>query len=196
VILLTLISLDGRISGQDGAIDWHVVGPEIHQSFNDQERTVDTFLDGPRMSEGMAAFCPTADDDPESSPQMVGYAQLAPPMPKLVFSNTPEHAGCSTTVVAGDRLADTVAELRARPATGTSSAVPTLPPPLCGSISSTSTGCHQSCRPQGPVFGELEMPLGLSLVEARTFDDTVVLVCYAHRRRHERRASVQLCTAR
>jgi hypothetical protein len=49
---------------------------------------------------------------------------------------------------------------------------------------------------RAPVFGELEMPLGLSLVEARTFDDTVVLVCYAHRRRHERRASVQLCTAR
>ena len=76
---------------------------------------MDTLLDGPRMHEGMAAFWPTADDDPESSPQMVGYAQLARPMPKLVFSNTPEHAGCSTTVVAGDRLADTVAELRARP---------------------------------------------------------------------------------
>jgi dihydrofolate reductase len=78
---------------------------------------VDTFLDGPRMYEGMAAFWPTADDDPESSPQNVEYAQLVRPMPKLVFYNTLEHPGCSTTVVAGDRLADTVAELRARPGT-------------------------------------------------------------------------------
>lgn len=111
MILSTLISLDGHINGPDGGIDWQVVGPEVHQYFNDQVRTVDTFLYGRRMYEGMAAFWPTADQDPESSPQMVEYAQLARPMPKLVFSNTLEHAGWNTTVVAGDRLADTVAEL-------------------------------------------------------------------------------------
>ena len=117
IILSSLISLDGRINGSDGGIGWHVVGPEVHQYFNDQAREVDTSPYGRRTYEGMAEFWPTAERDPDSTPEVIEYAKLARPKPKLVFSNTLESAGWNTEIVDGDHLAEIVAELRARPGT-------------------------------------------------------------------------------
>jgi dihydrofolate reductase len=101
IILSSLISLDGRINGPDGGIGWHVVGPEVHQYFNDQAREVDTFLYGRRTYEGMAEFWPTADRDPDSTPEVIEYAKLTRPKPKLVFSDTLESAGWNTEIVDG-----------------------------------------------------------------------------------------------
>jgi pimeloyl-ACP methyl ester carboxylesterase len=85
-----------------------MVGPEVHQYFNDQAREVDTFLYRRRTYEGIAEFWPTAERDPDSTPEVIEYAKLARPKPKLVFSNTLESAGWNTETVAG---------LRARPGT-------------------------------------------------------------------------------
>jgi dihydrofolate reductase len=117
IILSSLVSLDGRINGPDGGIGWHIVGPEVHQYFNDHAREVDTFLYGRRTYEGMAEFWPTAERAPDSTPEVIEYAKLARPKPKLAFSNTLESAGWNTEIVDGDHLAETVAELRARPGT-------------------------------------------------------------------------------
>jgi len=183
IILTSLISLDGRINGPDGGIGWHVVGPEVHQYFNDQAREVDTFLYGCRTYEGMVEFWPTADQDPASTPEMIEYAKLARPEPKLVFSNTLESAGWNTKVVGGDHLAETVAELRARPWTkhllyaSADLAATFMRLDLIDEywlfVNSIALGGGT------PLFGQIDAPVELSLIEARTFDGAVVLLRYA-----------------
>ena len=183
IILSSLVSLDGRINGPDGGIGWQMVGPEVHQYFNDQAREVDTFLYGRRTYEGMAEFWPTAERDPDSTPEVIEYAKLARPKPKLVFSNTLESAGWNTEIVDGDHLAETVAELRARPGTKHL---------LYASADLAATFMRLDLIDEywlfvNPValgggtslFGQLDAPVELSLVEARTFDGAIVLLRYA-----------------
>ena len=183
IILSSLISLDGRINGPDGGIGWHVVGPEVHQYFNDQAREVDTSPYGRRTYEGMAEFWPTAERDPDSTPEVIEYAKLARPKPKLVFSNTLESAGWNTEIVDGDHLAETVAELRARPGTKHllyASAVLAATFMRLDLIDEYWLFVNPVALGGGTsLFGQLDAPVELSLVEARTFDGAIVLLRYA-----------------
>ncbi len=75
-----LASLDGFFEGPNRELDWHNVGPD----WNDQAfalfEEVDTMLFGRVTFEMMAAYWPTATDDPISV-KMNG-------LPKIVFSRT------------------------------------------------------------------------------------------------------------
>lgn len=104
------MSLDGYIEGPRGEFDWPIVEDELHQYFNDQLRTTDTFLYGRRVYEMMAWFWPTVEDNPDASPRHGDYARIWKPMPKLAFSNTLENAEWNTRIV---RSADLVAEVSA-----------------------------------------------------------------------------------
>jgi dihydrofolate reductase len=150
-----------------------MVGPEVHQYFNDQAREVDTFLYRRRTYEGIAEFWPTAERDPDSTPEVIEYAKLARPKPKLVFSNTLESAGWNTETVAG---------LRARPGT---KHLPYASADLAATFMRLDL-IDEYWLLVNPValgggtllFGQLDAPVELSLVEARTFEGAIVLLRY------------------
>jgi dihydrofolate reductase len=104
-----------------------------------------------------------------------------------MFSNTLESAGWNIEIVDGDHLAETVAELRARPGTKHL---------LYASADLAATFMRLDLIDEywlfvNPVtlgggtslFGQLDAPVELSLVEARTFDGAMVLLRYARKSR-------------
>ena len=107
------VSVDGFFEGPDGDLDWHQVDEELHRHFNAEIREMGGFLNGRRSYELMAAFWPTADQDPASSPAMVEYAGIWRDMPKVVYSRTLERADWNATVV-GEVDPDEVRRLRAQ----------------------------------------------------------------------------------
>ena len=99
IILWSSVSLDGYIEGPNREIDWHLVDDELHWHFNSELRKMGAFVSGRVTHELMAAFWPTADDDPASTAPMVEFAQIWRDMPKIVFSRTLERADWNTTVI-------------------------------------------------------------------------------------------------
>src|SRR6266568_2560330 len=91
IVFMMSVSLDGFMAGPDGELDWHMVDDEL-----------------------MAAFWPTADEDPASTAPMVEFARIWRDMPKIVFSRTLERAGWNTTVVP-EVVPDQIRKLQAEP---------------------------------------------------------------------------------
>ncbi len=58
------VSLDGFMETPERSLDWVIVDEELCAFFNDEGRSVGTFLYGRRMYELMAAHWPTAEADP------------------------------------------------------------------------------------------------------------------------------------
>ncbi|MFF2654210.1 dihydrofolate reductase family protein [Streptomyces sp. NPDC058045] len=99
IVQVMSVSLDGFYEGEDADISWHRVDEELHQYFNDRLRTADAFLDGRITHQLMADFWPTADQDPDTSPQMAEFAGIWREMPKYLYSTTLRTADWNTTVV-------------------------------------------------------------------------------------------------
>lgn len=184
VILWMQLSLDGFTAGPNGELDWPTVDPEVHQYFNDELRSADTFLYGRKVYEGMAAFWPTADADPAGSPRLADYSQIWKPMPKIVFSRTLEDAEWNTRVVSQD-IAGEVARLREEPDTFHV---------LFGGAEIASTFIQQDLIDEyrlflhpvvlgdgASLFSGLDDRINLRLVESQTFDSAVVHVRYERR---------------
>lgn len=100
IIVWMQVSLDGRASGPDGAFDWPVVGPELSGYFLEGLRDAGLFVYGAEVYQGMAAYWPTADEQPGAADYQVEFARVWRPMPKLVFSHTLETTEWNTTVSA------------------------------------------------------------------------------------------------
>ncbi|MDO3700505.1 dihydrofolate reductase family protein [Micromonospora sp. C28SCA-DRY-2] len=114
IIVHMSVSLDGFFEGPGGDISWHMVDEELHRHFNAELRTMGGFLDGRRTYELMAAFWPTADQDPASSEPMKEFAGIWRDMPKVVYSRTLERADWGTTIVR-EVVPDEVRKLQAEP---------------------------------------------------------------------------------
>lgn len=112
IILMMSVSLDGFFEGLDRDISWHLVDAELHQHFNDECRALGAFMDGRITHELMAAYWPTADQDPASTPTEVEFAGIWRDKPKFVFSRTLTSADWNTTVL-HDVLPEQIAELKA-----------------------------------------------------------------------------------
>lgn len=134
IVLMMSVSVDGYFSGPNGELDWHRVDDEVHAHFNEVLGAMAAFLDGRRTYELMAAFWPTADRDPSSTPPMVDFARIWRDMPKVVYSRTLDHH-----------------------------------PVLIGRGK--------------PLFGPTDERRDLSLAEARTFGNGVVLLRHQRARR-------------
>ncbi|WUD77655.1 dihydrofolate reductase family protein [Streptomyces sp. NBC_00510] len=114
IILQMAVSLDGYFEGPGREIDWHRVDEELHLHMNERLKTMGGFLSGRVTHELMAAYWPTADADPESSPAVAEFAGIWRDMPKVVYSRTLERADWNATIVR-DVVAEEVMELKARP---------------------------------------------------------------------------------
>ena len=102
VIYAMSVSLDGFIEAPDGDLSWSFPDEELHQHFNEREAGIDTYFYGRGLYENMVAFWPTADQNPDASPQEIEYARIWKRKPKVVFSKTLAQVGWNSRLVRGN----------------------------------------------------------------------------------------------
>ncbi len=113
VILFVQVSLDGFFEGPKQEIDWHMVDDELHAHILEVLKAMGAFLSGRVTYELMAAFWPTADALPGSTPFVKEFARVWRDMPKVVYSKALTSAGWNTKV-ARDVVRAEVEELKLR----------------------------------------------------------------------------------
>jgi dihydrofolate reductase len=180
LILMSGVSLDGFIEGPNREIDWHMVDEELHQHFNDEIASMGALLGGRVTHELMAAFWPTADEDPSNPPSMIEFARIWRDMPKFVYSRTLEKADWNTTIVR-EVVPSEVEELKAQPGGdlllgGADLAVSFMEHDL---IDEFRIYVHPILIGRGkPLFSGSDTKQVLRLAETRTFGNGVVLLRY------------------
>lgn len=106
VVLLEHISLDGFLATPDGGLDWVRVDDELWDYVGPIINACDTAIYGKTTYEGMAAYWPTAAEDPNASPHDVEHGRWTAKATKLVFSRTlnsaPWGESASATLVRED----------------------------------------------------------------------------------------------
>lgn len=105
------VSLDGFVETTHRGLEWATVDDELHTWFNDQTRALDASLYGRRMYELMAAYWPTAQDDPSATDAMQGFARIWIALPKVVFSSSLPRVEHNGRLVQGD-VREALDELR------------------------------------------------------------------------------------
>jgi dihydrofolate reductase len=106
VILLEHISLDGYMASADGGLEWARVDDELFDYLGPIINACDTAIYGRTTYAMMAAYWPTAADQPDASPHDVEHSRWTARATKLVFSRTlsaaPWGESASATVVRED----------------------------------------------------------------------------------------------
>jgi dihydrofolate reductase len=174
------VSLDGFIEAMNGDIGWSDPDQELHQHFNDLESTIDIQLYGRRLYENMAAFWPTADQDPSAPEYEKEYARIWRSKPKIVFSTTLRRVDWNARLVTGN-IAGEVRQLKDQPGrdlavagAGIASSFMQL-----GLIDEYWLYVHPVILGGGKrMFGALQDKIGLQLLETRTFGRGVILLRY------------------
>ena len=181
VVWTMSVSLDGFMEGPNREIDWHRVDDELHQHFNDELRGAGAFLDGRVTYELMAEFWPTADADPATPAPVAEFARIWRAMPKIVYSRTLERADWNATIVR-DVVPEEVRALQAQPGGdlivgGAVLGATFLEHDLIDEI---RVYVHPVVLGRGkPMFPRADTSRALSLEEARTFGNGVVMLRYA-----------------
>jgi dihydrofolate reductase len=181
IVLFLSVSLDGYFEGPDHDLSWQIVDAELHQHFNDVLRTMGGFIDGRVTHELMAGYWPTADADPNSSPQEAEFAGIWRNMPKLVFSRTREFTEWNTRTV-HEFDADEVRALKAQPGGdlvvgGANLAATFLEHDI---IDEFRLYLHPVVIGRGnPLFPASDIRKRLRLLDSRQFGSGVILMHYA-----------------
>lgn len=177
------VSLDGFIEGLDGDLNWTNPDVELHQHFNDLERSVGLMLYGRRLYENMAAYWPTAAENPAALPVEIEYAHIWTSTPKIVFSTSLDQVDWNSRLVR-EIDAEEIRRLKAQPGgylsvggAGLASSFSQL-----GLIDEYWIYIHPVILGQGkPMFGELQERINLQLMETFIFKSGVVRLRYARR---------------
>jgi dihydrofolate reductase len=180
VIYAMGVSLDGFIEALGGDLSWSYPDEELHRHFNERESEIGLYLYGRRLYENMAAFWPTADEDPSASQFEVEYARIWKSKPKIVFSTTLERVAWNSRLVRGD-IGEEVRKLKAQPGkdmhvggAGLAASFMQL-----GLIDEYCLYIHPVVLGAGkPMFGQLREKINLRLIDAHTFGSGVVLLRY------------------
>jgi dihydrofolate reductase len=186
VIYAMSLSLDGFIEAANGDLSWSNPDEELHEHFNDLESMIDIHLYGRRLYENMAAYWPTADENPSASQNEIEYARIWRNMPKVVFSRTLDQVGWNSRLVR-ENIAEEVNKLKDQPAAedqpgkylsvgGAELASSFM---RLGLIDEYRLYIHPIILGGGkPMFPQLPNKVDLRLVETRTFGLGVVLLRY------------------
>jgi dihydrofolate reductase len=135
----------------------------------------------------MAAFWPTADEDPSAPDFVIEYARIWKSVPNVVFSTSLDQVGWNSRLVKGD-IAEEVNKLKAGPGkdmnvggAGLASSFMQL-----GLIDEYRLYIHPVILGGGkPMFPQLRDKIDLQLVETRRFGSGVVLLRYQLARRSQ-----------
>ena len=178
------VSVDGYIADAQGDIDWSDPSEELHQYWNDFERNTALSFYGRRLYELMAAFWPTADQQPETNPMIADYARVWRAMPKVVFSHTLESVDWNARLERGDPV-DVVTKLKAETEGQLEIAGATLAAPVvrAGLVDEYRIVLVPTAVGGGiPYFPPLPSRIPLRLVENRTFPCGTILLRYEVKR--------------
>lgn len=180
VLYAMIVSLDGYIETGEGDLSWTSPDLELHQHFNDLESNVDVMLYGRRLYENMAAYWPTADENPAAEEVEKAYARIWRSKEKIVFSTTLREVEWNARLFRGD-IAQEVARLKALPGNYLS----------VGGADLASTFMKLDLIDEyrlyivpvfvgsgKPMFPQLENWINVELVETHTFGSGVVLLRY------------------
>lgn len=181
LIYLLNVSLDGFFETADHSPDWASVDEEIHGWFNNQMRTLDATLYGRRMYEVMAAYWPTAEDDPAATDVEREFSRLWKPMPKIVFSSSLDSVEHNSRLVHGD-VAAVLDDVRREFDGDIGVGGPNLASQFVrrGLVDEYRLVVHPVVLGAGtPFWPQLADPLRLRLTETRTFASGVMLLSYA-----------------
>jgi dihydrofolate reductase len=154
---------------------------ELHAWFNDQARGRDAFLYGRRLYEVMAVYWPTAESDPAATEYMLDWARIWNAKPKIVFSTTLQRVDWNSRIVRGD-VGEELAKLRAEFDGDLDVGGPTLACAFIerGLVDEYQLLVHPVVLGAGtPFFSAVNRPIGLKLLETRTFESGVVYLGYA-----------------
>jgi dihydrofolate reductase len=180
VIYALNVSLDGYFEGPDGDLSWSIPDEELHRHFNELDRRIDLHLYGRRLYELMAAYWPTADQDPAASPVELEYASIWKSMPKVVFSKTLDTVGWNSRLVHTDAARE-VRALKEQPGGDMSVGGAVLAGSLMqlGLVDEYRVYIHPVVIGSGrPMFPALSKSLRLELIGIQTFGSGVVLLSY------------------
>jgi dihydrofolate reductase len=181
LIYLMNVSLDGYVETLDHSLAWTHVDDEIHAWFNDQLRATDASLYGRRLYEVMAAHWPTAESDPSATPVTLDFARIWNATPKIVFSRSLESVVGNSRLVRGD-VGEELAKLKEEFDGDLAVGGPTLASAFIerGLVDEYRLVVHPVVLGAGtPFFPRLDRPIGLRLLETRTFASGVVYLGYA-----------------
>ena len=180
VIYALSVSLDGFIEAANGDLSWGFPDEELHRHFNEREAMIDVQLYGRRLYEGMVAFWPTADEDPEAPEYVVEYARIWKDKPRVVFSTTLDHVESNARLVR-ENISEVVERLKEQPGEYMSVGGAGLAASCIerGLIDEYWLYVHPVVLGEGkPMFPALRERLTLQLVETQTFGSGVVLLRY------------------
>jgi dihydrofolate reductase len=172
------VSLDGFIVGPDGRFDWAAPDAELHRFHNAQAREAGMHLYGRRLYETMRVWATVGDDD---EPHIAEFAQIWKDTPKLVFSTTLDAVEGPATTLATEDPVTTVTHLKEESgeplAAGGAGLAATLI--AAGLIDEYRLFVNPVVVGGGtPFFPALDRPIGLTLIQTRTFGSKVVYLRY------------------
>ena len=175
------VSLDGFIETPDLALDWATFDEELLEWFNDQTRTLEASLYGRRMYELLAAYWPTAGDDPAATEETREFARIWNPIPKIVFSTSLDRVDHNARLVRGD-VGDVLEALRTEFEGDLDVSGADLAGQFVrrGLVDEFQLMVHPVVLGAGtPFWPMLDGPLRLRLTETRRFASGVMLLSYA-----------------
>ena len=176
VIYAMSVSLDGFIEATNGDLRWSFPDEELHKHFNDRETMIDIHLYGRRLYENMAAYWPTAGENPSAPRVEIEYARIWKDMKKIVFSRTLKEVGWNSQLVS-ENIAEEVNSLKAQPGKDMSVGIAGIASAFMqlGLIDEYCLGSGK------PMFPHLHAKINLKLIETHTFGSGVVLLKLANR---------------
>lgn len=181
IVVHMAVSLDGFFEGPDGDISWHVVDEELHAFFNEYLVTTSAFLFGRVTHQLMADFWPEADQDPEASGPVPEFAGIYRRIPRIVFSRTLEQDEWATELHRGVDPAE-IRALQQQPGGDMTIGGATLIDAFRRHdlIDEYRLFVNPVLLGRGRrLFGELDAPTDLELVEERRFGCGVVMLRHA-----------------
>lgn len=180
IIYSQMVSLDGYIEGEGGDIGWSEPDEELFAFIQDMESGVDTHLYGRHTYEAMAGYWPHLEGSTTASARELAFGRDWVRLEKILFSKTLTHAQWNTTIVRDDAQA-AVEQLKMRKGgdmlLGGAGLAASLM--LLGLIDEYQMYVHPIVLGGGkPFFPSLQQPIGLHLIQTRTFASGVVLLRY------------------
>jgi dihydrofolate reductase len=181
------VSLDLRIEqapGDDGGGEWLRIDEELHREFNARARSLAGMVQGRVIYETMEGYWPRAREDASLPDFTREYGEIWTSAPKVLVSRTRHSADHGTRIIGGDDAIEQLATLRAETdgTLGVGGAALATQLLRAGLLDELLLFTHPAILGSGrPLFDDWHMPIGLDLLEQRSFKQGVTMHRYAIR---------------